>query len=176
MRKKEENIDQKLHEIISNQLPKERISDLVNYCTSNGANYSQMLNYIETIVKSLLDSYISTINQIPESYMEIEKAKQTLNYRDIRSVIQWCKKNGVFVFEQGKRLLVSKSEFLTSFHKPFVEHLKRSHENWQEMFEGFIRGEISNSLIIQQEQKVIAHSYSPKSDVEKSFLKKIKEI
>lgn len=170
------NIDPKVHEFVKKYLDEGQREIIVNYCNSKSISSAEMLNFIETIAKSFLDSYISNTNEVNESYMDIEKAMETLNYRDFRSVARWCKKNGVFIIEQGKRHLISKAEFLSSFHKPFMEHLRRTHKNWKEIFDGFIRGQISHLLSEIPDSKTMTRSYKPTSAEEKSFLSNLKNL
>jgi translation elongation factor EF-Ts len=143
MKSNEGHIEFKVEEFVRKSLEGSQRNAIIEYCNSKGHDSAEMLNYIETIANSLLDSYISDTNELNESFMNIEKAMEALNYKDFRSVVRWCKKNGVFIFEQGKRHLISKAEFLASFHKPFMEHLRSTHKNWKEIFEGFIKGQIS---------------------------------
>lgn len=74
------------------------------------------------------------------SYLTIEHLRLLLGYDDIRSVKLWCEKNGVFILKQGKARLVNGAEFMLTFYKPFIEHLKAKHGNWKERFHDYIEG------------------------------------
>ncbi|MEZ4921888.1 MAG: hypothetical protein R2780_01840 [Crocinitomicaceae bacterium] len=107
--------------------------------------------------------------------MELTEIKEMLNYKDLRSVLKWCEKNAVFVFNQGNMQLVNRIEFLLAYHKPFMDHLQRTCKNWKEEFVKFVEGDLKG-LLKDQETKTPILRYKPKSNAEKSFLEKIKTL
>jgi len=122
--------------------------------------------------------YISQCSGYSMGLMEIIKLKNILNYKDLRSVINWCTKNDVFVIQQGNKQFVNQWEFILSFYKPFIKHLKRKHKNWKEMFLNYLNGELGQLLVIPTESPQIISStnYKPKTKSQISFLNKMKNI
>ena len=121
--------------------------------------------------------YISQCNDESMGLMEILKLKSILNYKDLRSVIHWCAKNEVFIIRQGNKQFVNRWEFILSFYKPFIEHLKRKHENWKEMFLNYVSGEMGKLITPSDSSPVVmSNHYKPKTKKEISFLSKIKKI
>lgn len=65
-----------------------------------------------------------------------------LKVKDIRTVINWCKRNGIFIFKIGKGKYVNKIELELGIDKPFIESLKIKHpENWKEIYSAFKEGD-----------------------------------
>ena len=81
-----------------------------------------------------------------DSNIRLHKLRDILGYRDIRSVIDWCTENGVYILHQGNHKVVNTSEFILSYYKPFIKHLKKKHKNWKECFINYLEGNI-NKLI-----------------------------
>lgn len=105
--------------------------------------------------------------------LSIQIVMEKLGYSDIRSAINWCKKNGVIVFTQGKKHLVNKTQFLISFYKPLINKLKEQHpEKWGMLFKSFISEDFEKVIEILNPKKFKASSkrYTPKSETSKSFL------
>ena len=122
--------------------------------------------------------YISQCSGLSMGLMGILKLKNILNYKDLRSVIQWCSKNEVFIIHQGNKQFVNKWEFILSFYKPFIKHLKGKHNNWKEVFLGYLNGDLGNLLASSKEevQNSSSVTYKPKNKKEASFLNKIKKL
>ncbi|MGV6860994.1 MAG: hypothetical protein ACWA41_04435 [Putridiphycobacter sp.] len=122
--------------------------------------------------------YISQYSGQSLGLMEIIKLKYFLNYKDLRSVLNWCRKNEVFIIQQGNKQFVNQWEFILSFYKPFIEHLKRKHKNWKEMFLNYLNGQLPNLLTKPNEVNFDNDStaYSPQTKVETSFLDNIKKL
>lgn len=122
--------------------------------------------------------YISQCSGKSMGLMEILKLKNILNYKDLRSVINWCTKNDVFIIQQGNKQFVNQWEFILSFYKPFIKHLKRKHKNWKEMFLNYLNGELGQLLVTPIDNAPIKglDNYKPKTTLEVSFLDKIKKI
>ena len=110
--------------------------------------------------------------------MELLKVKTILNYSDLRSTANWCRKNKVFIMKQGNKKYVNKWEFILSFHKQFIKHLKEKHDNWKEVFLGYMKGDLGNLLgsSKEEEKTTTSISYKPKNKGEASFLNKMKKI
>ena len=66
--------------------------------------------------------YISQCSGKSMGVMEILKLKNILNYKDLRSVINWCAKNDVFIIQQGNKQFVNQWEFFY----PFINHSLRT--------------------------------------------------
>ncbi len=122
--------------------------------------------------------YISQYSGQSLGLMEVIKLKYFLNYKDLRSVLNWCRKNEVFIIQQGNKQFVNQWEFILSFYKPFIEHLKRKHKNWKEMFLNYLNGQLPNLLTKPNEVNFDNDStaYSPQTKVETSFLDNIKKL
>ena len=122
--------------------------------------------------------YISQCSGKSMGLMEILKLKNILNYKDLRSVINWCTKNDVFIIQQGNEQFVNQWEFILSFYKPFITHLKRKHKNWKEMFLNYLNGEVKDLLTSESENQLglTSPKYKAKTGNEVSFLDKIKKI
>ena len=122
--------------------------------------------------------YISQCSGKSMALMGILKLKNILNYKDLHSVVNWCTKNDVFIIQQGNKQFVNQWEFILSFYKPFIKHLKRKHKNWKEMFLNYLNGELGQLLVIPIENAPIIKSanYKAKTTLEVSFLDKIKKI
>jgi hypothetical protein len=122
--------------------------------------------------------YISQCSGLQMGLMEIFKIKKLLNYKDLRSVIHWCTKNDVFIIHQGNKQFVNKWEFILSFYKPFIKHLKRKHKNWKDMFLNYLNGEVNHLLATSNEDATISttRNYKPIDKVGADFLKNINEL
>lgn len=111
--------------------------------------------------------------------MELFKVKNLLNYHDIRSVIRWCSKNHVFIIKQGNKKYVNKWEFILSFYKPFIIHLKQKHKNWKELFLHYLNGELTQLLTTSENNnptQTNKQHYKPRAKQEVSFLNTIKQL
>ena len=139
---------------------------------------NQLAKKLKKFSNSEPSHYISQCSDKSMGLMGILKLKNILNYKDLRSVIQWCTKNEVFIIRQGNKQFVNRWEFILSFYKPFIEHLKRKHENWKEMFLNYLNGEMGKLMTTQSEgnQVTLSSHYKPKTKKESSFLSKIKKI
>lgn len=157
------------------------ITSKVNRKTKTANTQNEESNFLlvkndEKIFESLSAPYISKESQGNLGLMELFEVKNILNYKDMRSVIQWCSKNNVYVNHQGNRQLVNKLEFLLSFHKPFISHLQSIHKNWKEIFIHYLKGDIASLLPSDVEVKEVKSSYKPRGKSESSFLNKIKKL
>ena len=94
----------------------------------------------------------------------------------MRSVVEWCEKNGVFIMHQGNRQLVNNCEFLLSFYKPYMNHLKNKHENWKELFINYLNGNLVEILSCSTSKLPLSKPYKANSINEKSFLQKLKDL
>ena len=110
--------------------------------------------------------------------LELVKIKEILYYKDLRSVSEWCRKNNVFILRQGNTQYVNQWEFILSFYKPFIKHLKRKHKNWKELFSNYLKGDLGQLLVtpIESESIIKSANYKAKTRLETSFLDKIKKI
>jgi hypothetical protein len=120
--------------------------------------------------------YIENSSGLSMGLMGILKIKNILNYKDLRSVIHWCIKNDVFIIHQGNKQFVNKWEFILSFYKPFIKHLKKKHDNWKEVFLGYVKGDLGILLGDSKEEIITPTNYKAKNKSEVSFLAKMKKI
>ncbi|MBI3133625.1 MAG: hypothetical protein HYZ14_03020 [Bacteroidetes bacterium] len=134
-------------------------------CNFKSNKNNKIIEFMEQFGILLLESYIKKTETVNEKYLDIEEVKKSLNYKDLRSVAQWCKKHGVFILEQGKRHLVSKLEFLASFHKPLMEHLKSI---------ATVKPKLTTAEA--SEKTLTSKIYTPKSETGKSFLSTLKKL
>lgn len=111
-----------------------------------------------------------------DTIVDLHAIKSVLNYRDLRSVLKWCRENEVFVIAQGKTQVVNLIEFILAFYKPYLDHLKRTKENWEVLFWNYVCANMSEILEEKREQQEIVNQYKPKTNVERSFLKKMKDL
>lgn len=120
--------------------------------------------------------YIPMLENWQDTIIDLYVIKSVLNYRDVRSALRWCNENEVFVISQGKTQVVNLIEFILAFYKPYLEHLKRTKENWKTLFWNYVLANISGILDEKREQRETANQYKPKTNVEQSFLKKMKDL
>jgi len=143
------------------------------------ATNNRLAKNLEKLSNPEMSHYISQCSGKSMGMMEILKLKNMLNYRDLRSVISWCAKNDVFIIQQGNKQFVNQWEFILSFYKPFIKHLKKKHKNWKEMFLGYVKGSLGNLLEDLKEEiqpDTVSKPYKAKNKSEASFLNKIKKI
>lgn len=155
-----------IKEFVSQLFENQYFGIIFDYCNSKSNKNDKIIEFMENYGLLLLETYFKKEVIENDKYLDLDEVKKSLNYKDLRSVAQWCKKNGVLIIEQGKRHLVSKIEFLTSFHKPLMEHLKTS-----------FTGEKSKLSTVGASKKTISTKpYKPKSETEKSFLSTLKNL
>lgn len=112
-----------------------------------------------------------------EPYVILSRLKDMLGYSDVRSVMSWCEKNGVYVIKQGNQKLVNSTEFILSYYKPFIQHLKSKHCNWKERFIDYLEGNITNLLVEKEVVTIPVQSKTiTKRRTESSFLQKLKDL
>lgn len=139
--------------------------------------HEPLATILEKISESDRSHYISQCSDTSIGIMEVIQIKSILNYKDLRSVLQWCRKNNVFVFHQGNKQFVNRWEFTLSFYKPFIIHLKKKHNNWKDMFLHYISGNLGVLLGKDEKEKLhSSKSYKPKNAKESSFLNKMKKL
>ncbi|MDP1881020.1 MAG: hypothetical protein Q8K60_08795 [Parachlamydiaceae bacterium] len=81
-------------------------------------------------------------NELPNRNINLKVVMNILKVKDIRTVINWCKRNGIFIFKIGKEKYVNKIELELGIDKPFIESLKIKHpENWKEIYCAFKEGD-----------------------------------
>jgi hypothetical protein len=119
--------------------------------------------------------YTHTLSKWKRAIIDVKDVMALLKYRDVRSVLNWCKEHDVFVLNQGNTQVVNQAEFILAFYKPFLKHLKRTKENWKELFMDYVCGNVSGILSVKRD-KPISNHYSPKTKLETSFLKKMKNL
>lgn len=120
--------------------------------------------------------FVPMLNNWQDTIISLHVLKSILNYRDIRSVVKWCRENEVFVLSQGNAQVVNLIEFILAFYKPYLEHLKRTKKNWKTLFWDYVCANVHGILTEKREQREIANQYKPKTNVERSFLQKMKNL
>lgn len=120
--------------------------------------------------------FVPMLSNWQDTIIDLHEVKVVLNYRDIRSVLKWCRENEVFVLSQGNTQVVNLIEFILAFYKPYLEHLKRTKENWKTLFWDYVCANVNGILTDKREQLEIANQYKPKTNVEQSFLQKMKNL
>lgn len=138
--------------------------------------YKLLVMIFQKFLQKNKSSYLENTDLNNKEFMELNQVKHALKYRDFRSVIQWCQENNVFINHQGNRKLVNRVEFLLSFHKPFLNHLKRIHTDWKERFIAFLNGDLKTLIQTEKELKQRESNYKPKQRAEVSFLNNIKNL
>ena len=129
--------------------------------------------------KSEGEAYTLTLSKWKRVIMDVKEIMTVLKYKDVRSVLNWCNEHGVFVLNQGNIQVVNQVEFILAFYKPFMHHLKRTKENWKELFVDYVCGNVKNLVGIEKQEKEEEQSsenYVRRSDIESSFLEKMKAI
>lgn len=120
---------------------------------------------------------IPTLGNWQDAIVDLHLVKSVLNYRDVRSALNWCKAHEVYVLSQGKTQVVNLIEFILAFYKPYLEHLKRTKkENWKTVFLNYVSANVSGILSEKREQQQKKNQYKPKTNVETAFLKKMKDL
>jgi hypothetical protein len=119
---------------------------------------------------------VQMLSNWQDTIIDLHVIKSVLNYRDIRSVLKWCRENEVYVLSQGNVQVVNLIEFILAFYKPYLEHLKRTKENWKTLFWDYVCANVNGMLTEKREQRETTNQYKPKTSVETSFLKKMKDL
>ena len=119
---------------------------------------------------------VQMLSNWQDTIIDLHVIKSVLNYRDVRSVLKWCRENEVYVLSQGNTQVVNLIEFILAFYKPYLEHLQRTKENWKTLFWNYVCANVNGILSEKREQREIANQYKPKTNVELSFLQKMKNL
>jgi len=171
-----ENSDNKSNKPLVKSEVKEDSNSLAFSNEESLATNNRLVTNLKKFSNLESSHYISKYSGYSMGLMEIIKLKNILNYKDLRSVINWCTKNDVFVFQQGNTQFVNQWEFILSFYKPFITHLKRKHKNWKEMFLNYLSGELGILLGTSKEEVIVQSNYKVKTKSQISFLDKMKNI
>ena len=150
----------------------ENLRQLLQYRDLSMEDHKLLVTNVIEICLRILEPYIGITN----SLIELVEVKNMLNYKDFRSVITWCRKNGVFVYEQGNCQYVNQTEFQLAFHKPFLNYLRGNSKNWRELFVKYVQGDLLGLLPNEEVEVSKNKAYKSNSQVEKSFLKRIKGL
>ncbi len=110
--------------------------------------------------------------------MDLAEVRALLNYKDLRSVQKWCAKQGIMILKVGGAMKVAKLEFLLSFYKPFIQHLKSSFpKKWKELFLAYLNGDVKSVLDLSEKgHSTTPFNYKPKHESEKVFLNLLKDL
>lgn len=120
--------------------------------------------------------FVPMLSNWHDTIIDLHVIKSVLNYRDVRSVLKWCRENEVFVISQGNAQVVNLIEFILAFYKPYLDHLKRTKENWKTLFWDYVCANVSGILSEKREQRQKKNQYKPKTNIETSFLEKMKDL
>ena len=125
-------------------------------------------------IKNLLSN--KYVNQL--KLIDIKVVQNILKYEDLRSTLNWCRKNGLFVLNQGRSRTVNEIEFILSFYQPYIQNLKKKHKNWREKFINYIEGNFYQLLssFDEKTEKNRPSNYKPKSTSTQTFLNDMKNI
>lgn len=173
-----QNSDNKINKPLVNTGVKKDSNPIESSCNDSLPTNNRLVTNLEKFSNPESSHYISKCSGNSMGLMEILKIKNILNYKDLRSVINWCTKNDVFIIQQGNKQFVNQWEFILSFYKPFIQHLKRKHKNWKDMFLNYLNGELGQLLADSSEKSITIQStnYKPKTKKQISFLDKMKNI
>lgn len=161
---------------INRELSFDVINEIVKSDNFKSAQYLCLIKQIEGFVLDVIHTHSSKFDRNKGAELELTELKRMLNYKDLRSVMNWCDKNDVFVMLQGNLQFVNKHEFLLAFYKPFITKLRLKHENWKEVFVDYLKGNLTNLLTDPSKPKYVKSNYRPNNNTEKSFLNKIKDL
>ena len=90
-----------------------------------------------------------------------------LNRKDLRSVVKWCKKNGVTIHKDSTGEFVIKCEFDLAYDKPLILDLQAKHgKEWQVMYEAYISNELHKFLDTESKTRETKPRYIPKGSIE----------
>lgn len=130
---------------------------------------------MKKIAYSVGDSILN-FNKWSKLIIDLNEIMDVLKYKDIRSVIKWCKDHNVFVLNQGKTQVVNHIEFILAFYRPFMEHLKQTQDNWKERFVDYVLGNMENLIEVDETPNIPRSTYEPRSKLEKAFLQKMNSL
>jgi len=176
MKKPTKESIEKTEQRVKNKLSLDNIKHLSKSIIPTKEKDNQLIKKNENMYETDSSRYISGCNEKKFGVMGILRIKNILNYKDLRSVILWCRKNDVFIIHQGNRQFVNIWEFTLSFYSPFIKHLKQNNKNWKELFLNYLNGSLSDILGESAVATSITSAYSPNSKKETSFLNKFKKL
>lgn len=110
-----------------------------------------------------------------QNHILLSGLKHILGYKDMRSVLTWCDQNGVCIIHQGNQKWVNKYEFLLSFYKPFIGHLRARHTNWKTIAVHFMEGNLEALLTSVFGEPVTPHAKKQRK-VQTDFLTSLKNL
>lgn len=105
------------------------------------------------------------------SRIYIKELLSLINKKDIRSVVSWCKKNDVEIYNDSSGKFVIEAEFYNAYNQPIIKRYKEKYgTNWIRMFE--LSKENRLYLADEQDERIVfSGRYQPKSKAAKDFLK-----
>ena len=112
------------------------------------------------------------INGLTRIY--IQDILKRINKQDKRSVITWCKKNNVKVYNDSSGKFVIEAEFNLAYDQPIITWYKSKYkENWLHMYELALEDKL-HLADSERERVTVSKGYIPKSNESKKFLKEFK--
>lgn len=113
----------------------------------------------------------------------ITETKQHLALKSIGAVEKWCETNDVRVYIERGRKFMCRIEFLTALERPFIKSLKAKYgENWRKIYQVMETNDPTELSDFQDDNNSSPPNplnrmirYRPKSDMAKSFVKKMNQ-
>ncbi|GAB5417623.1 MAG: hypothetical protein Crog4KO_26080 [Crocinitomicaceae bacterium] len=150
-------------------------SQILDGCNSKMAQYLCLISKTSKKFNLFFESYIFESVKTKIGVLGIDEVKKMLNYKDLRSAMNWCNLNDVIVIRQGNNQVVSKSQFLLAFYKPLISQLKMKSKDWKEKFTALLNGDFS-VLIKDETVQVKSNTYKPEAGAGKDFLDQMKNL
>ena len=106
-------------------------------------------------------------------HLQLKELLEPLAYRDIRSVKNWCSKNGVFIVRQGKDEFVMESDFKKAFEIPFINNLKSKYgKDWEEVYRLHQEGNVLGLTALQTSAPALRKTFKTENDIVSKYLSK----
>ncbi len=120
---------------------------------------------------------------MPIERLYINEAKQHLALKSIGAVEKWCETNDVRVYIERGRKFMCRIEFLTALERPFIKSLKAKYgENWRKIYQVMETNDPAELSDFKDDNYPSPPNplnrmirYRPKSDMAKSFVKKMNQ-
>ncbi len=105
--------------------------------------------------------------------INIYELQEYLNYKDIRAIRNWCKKNNVFIIRQGKNEFVFETNFKEEYERPFINKLKKLYGNdWESVYRLYADGDIPALNMLQQLPEIRCKTYTSINKSKNTFNEK----
>ena len=102
--------------------------------------------------------------------LNLKDLMQELNYKDLRAVRNWCKKNGILIIIAGKAEYVIEANYKQVIEKPFIEKLKSEFgAEWESVYQLYSSGNIAALSTLQELPDSNFKTYKPKDPIAKKY-------